>query len=163
MAALLTLVHFFRPNVFKLTGEDPAYRDRLAAGLFKRSGGPEGEEVVSPAPFRAAVVNPGGAVKKGEGRFEVIVEEAPPGLRAFVERDGKRIGNLPSDRTLPAEIAYLVRSGYRQEMSLSLFAFLNRAENRYPIYYADGPRKTRIAWLGEVRCATWTELDVQGR
>ncbi len=55
-----------------------------------------------------------------------------------------------------------MRSGYRQEMSLSLFAFLKRAENRYPVYYRDGSRKSRIEWLGEVERATWTELDVRG-
>jgi len=162
VAALMTLVHFFRPNVFKMTREDPPHRDRLAAGLFKRSGRPEGGAVVSRPTFRAAGVNPPGVVKKGEGRFEIIVEETEEGLRAFPERDGRRIGDLPSDRTLPVEIAYLVRSGYRQEMSLSLFAFLNRAENRYPVYYRDGSRKSRIEWLGEVRAATWTELDVRG-
>jgi non-specific serine/threonine protein kinase len=162
VCALMTLVHFFRPTVFKMTGEDPPYRDRLAAGLFKRSGRPESGGVVSRAPFRAAGVNPPGVIKKGEGRFEIIVEETEQGLKAFAERDGRRIGNLPSDRTLPVEIAYLVRSGYRQEMSLPLFVFLKRAENRYPVYYSDGSRKSRIEWLGEVRCATWTELDVRG-
>ena len=35
VCALMTLVHFFRPNVFKMTREDPPYRDRLAAGLFQ--------------------------------------------------------------------------------------------------------------------------------
>src|SRR5208283_5362866 len=130
------------------------------AGIFKRSGRPEDSGVVSPAPFRAAGVNPLRAVKKGEGRFEIIVEETAQGLRAFAERGGKRIADLSSDRSLPPEIAYLVRSGYRQEMSLALFVFLKRAENRYPVYHRDGSRKSRIQWLGEVPCATWTELDV---
>ena len=55
-----------------------------------------------------------------------------------------------------------MRSRYRQEMSLSLFVFLKRAKNRYPVYYSDGSRKSRIEWLGEVRCATWTGLDARG-
>jgi non-specific serine/threonine protein kinase len=162
VAALMTLVHFFRPSVFKMTGEDRPYRDRLATGLFKVSGRPESGEVVSRAPLKPAGVSLPVVIKKGEGRFEIIVEETKEGLRAFAERDGRRIGYLPSDRTLPAEIAYLVRSAYRQEMSLSLFVFLRRAENRYPVYYSDGSRKSRIKWLGEVRAATWTELDVRG-
>ena len=60
VCALMTLVHLFRPNVFKMTKEDPAYRDRLAAGLFKRTGRPEDGEVVPFAALRAAGVNPPG-------------------------------------------------------------------------------------------------------
>jgi non-specific serine/threonine protein kinase len=162
VAALITLVHFFKPSVFKMAKEDLPYRDRLAAGLFKRSILPEDGAVGLPAPVRAAGVSPSGAVKKGESRFEIIVEETAHGLRAFAERDGKRVVDPSPHHSLPLEIAYLVRSGYRQEMSLALFVFLKRAENRYPVYYSDGSRKSRIQWLGEVPCATWTELDVRG-
>ncbi len=161
ICALLTLVHLFKPNVFKMTREDPAYRDRLQADLFRRPGRPEGGKVVPFAPFRAVHVDLPEAVQKAEGPFEIIVDEGMQGLRASVERDGKMIGDVRSDRPLPPEIAYLVRSGYKQEMSLPLFVFLRRAENRYPVYFGSGSRRSRIDWLRDAECATWTELDVR--
>ena len=36
VCAILTVVHLFRPNLFKLGREEPAYRHRLEAGLYKR-------------------------------------------------------------------------------------------------------------------------------
>ena len=162
VCALMTLIHFFRPNVLKMTREDPSYRDRLAAGLYKQPRRPEAGVAVSPAPSGTAKANLSRALRKEEGPIEIIVEETAQGLRAFPERGGKRIVDLSSDRSLPPEIAYLVRSGYRQEMSLSLFVFLKRAEDRYPVYYRDGSRKLPLRWLGEVPCPTWTEFDVRG-
>jgi len=160
VCALATLIHLFRPNVFKMSKDDDLYRGRLQAGLLRQSAQPAPSAVAPPVPFAAPALD--GPPSKGGGRFEIIVEGSARGLKAFVERGGRRIENLPSYRSLPREIAYLARSGYRHDMSLSLSVFLKRSENIYPVYYRDGSWKSPVEWLGEVRSETWTELDARG-
>ena len=83
ICAILTVVHLFRPNLFKLGKEEPAYRHRLEAGLYKRSRAPGAPR----RPFGPSFVLPGGAtgeVRKRESRFEVIVEGTPLGLAVSV-------------------------------------------------------------------------------
>ena len=159
VCAVLTLVHLFRPDLFKRNYEDPEYRRRLEAGLYRRSVQPGGPR----RPFAPFVVPAAatGEAKRREARFEVIIEATPLGLNAFVEKDSVRIGERPYGGAMPPEIAYLVRSSYGQDMSLPLAVFLKRAEGRYPVYFGQCAPRRRVEWLGDARCPVWTELDAR--
>jgi non-specific serine/threonine protein kinase len=172
VCALVTIIHLLKPKVFRMTGEESGYRARLEAGLFKRSRTVTGEET---GPLRGGTVisleafhgkRSGRPVTSGEGDaspFQVFVEGAGRNLRASVEMGGERIGDWANLRTVPWEIAYLAKSGREQDMSLSLFAFLRRAGNRYPIYYREEARVSKVEWAGEAALASWTELDIRGK
>ena len=95
-------------------------------------------------------------------RFQVVMEAAGSRLRAFVEKNGKRMDEDVDFRAVPWEIAYLARSGYQRDMSYALSVFLKRTENLYPLFYEEGAKRHEVRWLGDRVCSTWTELDARG-
>ena len=158
VCALVTLLHLLKPNLFKMTRENPAHRTQLEAGLCK-------------LPSRS-VTHPDTRVPGRRERFEApvrvarkfqVVMEADGGsLRAFVEVNGKRIDEGFDFLGVPWEIAYLARSSYQHDMSYALSVFLKRTDNLYPLFYQEGSDRREVKWLGERRCPTWTELDAWG-
>ncbi|MGD0232696.1 MAG: SNF2-related protein, partial [Syntrophorhabdales bacterium] len=161
ICALITVIHILRPNLFRMAKEDPGYQTLLQTGLFKRARPepPKGGKVVSLSSFQAQRREAVGRFGvKEAAQFQVFVERTERGLRAFVERDGENIEDR-SDRDMPWELASLVESAYQQDMSMPLLLFLGRGGNRYPIFYREGSVSSRVEWLGELPCATWTELD----
>ena len=97
-------------------------------------------------------------MRRRESRFEVILEGTPLGLAVSVQKDGREVTETAPGGILPPEIAYLVRSSYKHDISIPLVVFLKRAEGRYPVYYGRGPARRRVEWLGDMRCPAWTEL-----
>jgi non-specific serine/threonine protein kinase len=155
VCALVTLLHLLKPNLFRMTRENPAYRAQLEAGLLKD-------------PSKASYADTGTSklwerfeASGGAPRFQVIMNDAGGRLRAYVEVNGKRMDEGFDFRGLPWEVAYLARSGYQHDMSYALSVFLKRTGNLYPLFYEEGGQRHEIEWLGERVCVTWTELDAR--
>ncbi len=157
ISVLVSLLHLLKPNLFKMTRENPAYRARIESGFFKYRRTAAPTERAKVLPFAA----PRGFGAKVGPRFEIILEPVGCALRAFVEMDGKRLGDWADHRAVPWEIAYLARSAYQSDMSYSLSVFLKRTDNLYPLYYQQGSRRQEVRFLGERACPAWTELDAR--
>ena len=150
VCALVTLLHLLKPNLFRMTRENPAYRAQLEAGLLKSS---------SPASYadtgilkpREGLGIPGGRIVR---RFQVVLEANEGRLRAYPEANGKRLDEDFDFRAVPWEIAYLARSAYQHDMSYALSVFLKRTDNQYPLFYEEGAQRHEIKWLGERNCPT---------
>lgn len=158
VCTLVTLLHILKPNLFKMTRENPAYREQLEAGLMKNASrmlyaAPE------PSRLREGLEAPGG---RNGRKFQVVMQADGGRLRAFVEMNGQRVDEAFDFRSAPWEIAYLARSGYQHDMSYALSVFLKRTGNLYPLFYEENGRRHEIEWLGQRTCPTWTELDVRG-
>ncbi len=158
VCALVTLLHLLKPNLFKMTRENPTYRTQLEAGLSKLpspsvtypDAGMSGLRERFEAPVRIA------------RHFQVVMEADGGSLRAFVEVNGKRIDGDFDFLGVPWEIAYLARSSHQHDMSYALSVFLKRTDNLYPLLYREGSNRREVKWLGERICTTWTELDARG-
>jgi non-specific serine/threonine protein kinase len=156
VCTLVTLVHILKPNLFKMTRENPAYREQLEAGLLKTA--PRGLYVPESSGMREGPEAPGG---RNNRKFRVVMRADGGRLRAFVEMNGERVDEGFDFRAAPWEIAYLARSGYQNDMSYALSVFLKRTGNLYPLFYEDGAGRHKIEWLGQRSCPTWTELDAR--
>jgi len=161
VAAHVAILHVLNPKLFRMTKDDPAAYARLEAGLLRRPLPipPRGDvggtrNVVDP---RATLID-----RPAPSQFQVIIESSGKGLRAFVEKDDRRVSETVDYHSLPWEIAYLTRCAYQQDMSFALSNFLRRANNPYPLFYQTGSERRRVEWLGERMFPTWTELDARG-
>jgi hypothetical protein len=157
VCALVALLHLLRPNLFRMTRENPAYRAQLEAGLLKEPSQASVDTGISRLWERLEAS--GGRVAPS---FKVIMDDAGGRLRAHVEMNGTRLDENLDFRGLPWEVAYLARSGYQHDMSYALSVFLKRTDKLYPLFYEEGGQRHEIEWLGERVCPTWTELDARG-
>ncbi len=160
VGALIAVLHVLNPKLFRMTREDAAYRIRLEGGLMKRSE-PAGTGFGTDAGDRVVELRGAAVAGRTPARFQIIIELSGGALRVSVESDGRRLADYSDLLGLPWEVAHLVRSSYRQDMSPALVTFLRRADNSYPIFYQEGRARRRIDWLGERRFPTWTELDAR--
>ena len=148
VCALLTILHLLKPNLFRITTENPERRDRLLSSLLM-------------SPGRRSATR----TETGAGRtpaFEVVIEGTRGRLKAYVERDGTRIEAQVDDSSLPPELEYLVNFSRREDMSVPLFIFLRKWAADYAIRLREGKSTHRIEWSGNIGCATWTEFDIAG-
>ena len=102
-------------------------------------------------------------MRRRESRFEVIVEGTPLGLAVSVHKDGREITETAGESNLPPEIAYLMRSSYKHDISIPLVVFLKRAEVATRSTTAVGrPGGASSGWA-TCDAPAWTDgLDARG-
>jgi superfamily II DNA or RNA helicase len=168
VCAFLTIIHLLKPNLFKMTVEDPHYRDRLLAELLNEQGverdglSPESNVV----PFERLKRFDDGVRKAARGVrasvYEVVIEENRGRVKAYVEQDGERIESFAHIRFLPQELGYLVGFSRRDDMSVPLSIFLKKWGKDYRIIFREGIASHHIVWRDDISCNTWTEVDAWG-
>jgi superfamily II DNA or RNA helicase len=165
VCALLMIVHLLRPTLYRMTTEDPRYRGRLLAGLFKRHRGGgvpplANGKVIPLASLQDRRHLYPGTVRRGRDQvFRIVLKEAGNGLRCHVEKDGEKVESGGNNRLLPAELGYLMNFSRRDDMSAPLSMFLRRWGNDYEILYHDGKGTRKVRWSDDISCTTWTEFD----
>ncbi|MDR2017803.1 MAG: DEAD/DEAH box helicase [Syntrophobacterales bacterium] len=165
VCALLTIIHLLKPNIFKITVEDLEYREHLLAGLRKEPLGKSwgvslrNRTGSSRLPFMKTAGQLEGVSAENVPLFKIILEGVSGRLKAYVERDGRRVDSTSNTELLPAELAYLVSFIRREDMSLPLSIFLRKWGKDYPVFFDDGNAVHRIDWYDNLVCTTWTEFD----
>ncbi len=164
-AALLTAIHLLRPNLFRMTVENPDYHERLRRELMKEVDGGESSLFpgnASPLPGPEGAEGEIGKVRRARKppHYEITIEENRGSLKAYVECDGERIESSARIRSLPQELAYLAGFSRRDDMSVPLNIFLKKWGKDYPIVFRESGAARAVAWREDIACTTWTELDV---
>ena len=168
VCALLTVIHLLKPNLFRMTVENPPYQDRLRAGLFKHA--PE-EESKSRSENNVIPLDWGKGAKDGPWKtargmkaplYRIVMEEDRGRLKAYVENDGKRIESGSHARSLPSELGYLVAFSRREDMSVPLSILLKKCGNAYEIIFREGTESHLVDWSEQIPYRTWTEIDARG-
>ena len=168
VCALLTIIHLLKPNLFRISTENPQYRDRLLSALQGKS---VSNSAKLPSPEnshgRAHLKGPRDGVLKESGAalassFTVVIEGVRGRLKAYVERHGKRVESADGSGYVPPELEYLLGFSRRDDMSVPLSIFLRKWGCDYHISLREGNETHRIEWSGRIACTTWTEFDTSG-
>jgi len=162
VCAIMTIAHLLKPNLFKLTNENPGLRKSLLASLMDTSAA--AKTTKTPKAKSPDVSGVSNVLKITDTlrpeQYGIIIENLNNHFSFYVARGSEKINYGFIDKHTPTNLVHLIRARQSWLDSQEQFiAYLEKHANMHPILFNDGDVITPVMWKKTLKYDTWTELD----